>query len=143
MIVKTDGKKYIIPRGHPFALAIEALAKDYTLNKGSRAKGGGVEPPERNDVKQLWREISSKHKALLEAVATRPGGASQADLEKALGLQWKDLRGVHNGLARICERLGVEKPVRTTGYNATNRTYLMDPDVAHTVRNLVKRDSKS
>ncbi|HYH98163.1 hypothetical protein [Hyalangium sp.] len=143
MKVLINGKRYSIPSTHAFALAIESLAKDYTLNKASRAKGGGDEPPERNDVKQLWRDISSKHKALLRAVAKRPGGASQADLETDLGLQWQELRGVHNGLARICERLGVEKPVRTTGYNATNRTYLMDPDIAHTVRNLVKRDSKS
>ena len=45
-------------------------------------------------------------------------------------------RGVHNGLARICERLGLEKPVRAVGYNATNRRYLMDPDVAATVKNM-------
>ncbi|RYZ16392.1 MAG: hypothetical protein EOO70_04555 [Myxococcaceae bacterium] len=140
--MKTKGVKYIVPSDHPFALAIETLAKDYTLNKRARSKGGAAEPPERNDVKQLWREIGAKHKALLEAVATRPGGASQADLKTALTIEWQELRGVHNGLARICERLGVEKPVRTTGYNATNRTYLMDPDAALTVRNLVKRESK-
>ena len=93
-------------------------------------------------MKQLWREMKAKHKALPWEVATRGGGASQTVLEGVLGVDWQSLRGVHNGLARICERLEIEKPVRATGYNSTNRTYHMDSDVAHTVRGFVTRDKK-
>jgi hypothetical protein len=51
-------------------------------------------------------------------------------------VDWTGLRGLRNGLARICECLGFEKPVRVVGYNSENRRYLMDPDVATTIRNL-------
>lgn len=139
MLVKIKGVKYIVANDHPYAVVIKDLAKSYATTHMS---GGGDVPPERNDVKRLWREMKAKHKALLREVATRGGGVSQADLEGALGVDWQGLRGVHNGLARICERLEIEKPVRATGYNSTNRTYHMDPDVAHTVRGLAKRDRK-
>jgi hypothetical protein len=58
-------------------------------------------------------------------------------LESALGLDWQGLRGVHNGLARICDGLGFEKPLRAIGYKAENRSYVMDPDVAGTIKSLV------
>ncbi len=130
MKVIVGRQKYILDTSHPFAQAIVALAQMYPGTTGSL--------PERNDIKQLWRELGEGHRTFLTEVARRPIGISQSDLQSLLGLDWQGLRGVHNGLARICEGLGLEKPVRSTGYNSQNRQYLMDPDVAATVLKLRK-----
>jgi hypothetical protein len=121
-------KKYKLKNSHPLAQAIIVLAQAYPASTGS--------VPERNDVKQLWRDLNANHRELLTEIAKRPTGISQSDLQTALGTDWQGIRGVHNGLARICEGLGFEKPVRVVGYNSTNRRYLMDPDVAATVQKL-------
>jgi hypothetical protein len=80
-------------------------------------------------------EIRPEPGHLLRAVS-KESPVTQEDLQKKLGLDWMQLRGVHNGLARICEGLGIEKPVRTSGYNAENRTYEMSIDVATTIRKI-------
>ncbi len=134
MKVIVGASKYSLKNTHPYAQAILALARAYTADG---ATPNGVKTvPERNDIKQLWRELSSAHQQFLTHVASHPDGVPQADLERHLGVDWQGLRGTHNGLARICERLGTEKPVRAVGYNATNRRYVMDPDAAATVRGL-------
>ena len=135
MKIVVNSDRYKLRNDHPYAQAIIALARAYQFNPRS-----ADELPARNDVKQLWRNLSPAHRELLHEIATRPNGIPQADLEAALGLDWKGLRGVHNGLARICDGLGVQKPVRALGYNAGNRRYLMDPDVAATVKALYARD---
>lgn len=122
---------YRFDNGHPFVPAILELAR----NSLSRAKGRAV-VPERNDIKRLWLELGKGHRELLYQIARHPLGTSQDELQKALAVDWQGLRGVHNGLARICERLGCEKPIRVVGYNSDNRRYLMDPDVATTVTTL-------
>jgi hypothetical protein len=129
--IVVGSEKYRLKNDHPFTKAIVALARAYP---GTSDSANSV--PQRNDVKQLWQELSSGHRQLLREIAKRPTGVAQSDLLKLLGVDWQGLRGVHNGLARICERLGLEKPVRAVGYNATNRRYLMDPDVAATVKNM-------
>ncbi len=131
MKIVVGSVKYRLKNGHPYAKAIVALARAYP---GASESADSV--PERNDIKQLWRDLGESHQQLLGKIASRPGGVSQPDLESLLGVDWQGLRGVHNGLARICERLGLEKPVRVVGYNSTNRRYLMDPDVAATVQKL-------
>ena len=122
--------RYKIPNDAPFAKAILVLARAFESE-------GVPAPPRRNDVIQLWRELGANHRRLLHEVAKRPGGIPQSDLESALDTDWQGLRGVHNGLARICDGLGFEKPLRTIGYNAENRSYVMDPDVAGTIKSLV------
>lgn len=129
MKVIVGTKKYKLKNSHPFAQAIIVLAQAYPASAGS--------VPERNDVKQLWRELNANHRRLLVEVSKRPTGISQADLQTALGMNWQGLRGVHNGLARICDGLGFEKPLRALGYNSENRRYLMDPDVVATVQKLM------
>jgi hypothetical protein len=123
-------KKYRLNNVHPFAQAIVALARAYP--------GSSDSVPERNDIKQLWRDLNDNHRRFLAEIASQPGGISQSELESILAVDWQRLRGVHNGLARICEGLGLEKPIRVVGYNASNRRYLMDPDVAATVQKLAR-----
>jgi len=129
--ITCGSEKFSLKDGHPYAKAIVALARAYPGDVADRDT-----VPTRNDVKQLWRELSDGHKALLKEVSRCPSGIQQAELEKRLNLDWQGLRGVHNGLARICDRLGVEKPVRVLGYNAKNRRYLVDPDVSGTIKKL-------
>ena len=132
IIVGTD--QYKIPNNAPFAKAIIALARAYK----SESEAATAPPPEKTWVKQLWPELGENHQRLLKEVAKWPlaRGIPQSELEAVLGTDWQGLRGIHNGLARICDRLGCEKPLRTIGYNASNRSYVMDPDVAGTIKNL-------
>src|SRR5688572_18904086 len=123
MKIISDGKNYRVPDDHAYAEAILALAKAY-----ERGDFGTAKLPARNDIKQLWRRLNPDHRELLTQIALYPG-VSQKDLEDKLGLDWTGLRGVHNGFARICETRGIEKPIRTAGYNQHNRCYTMDPDV--------------
>jgi hypothetical protein len=132
MKIIAGGEKFQLNNSHPFAKAILTIARAYA------SQPGAVPLPERNDVKQLWRELRPAHKKFLREIAKQPGGVAQADLAQVLGVSWTGLRGVHNGLARICEGVGIDKPVRVVGYNAGNRRYLMDPDAAKTVGNLSK-----
>ena len=133
MKIVVGSEKYHLKNDHPYAKAIIALARSYP---GASETADAV--PQRNDIKQLWRELNDSHQRLLREIAYRPNGVSQPDLEALLGIDWQGLRGVHNGLARICARQGCEKPVRVVGYNLKNRRYVMDPDIAATVQNLCK-----
>lgn len=130
-------ERFQLENSHPFAVAILTIARAYA------SQPGALPVPERTDVKQLWRDLKPPHKRLLREIARRPGGIPQADLAQALQVDWTGLRGVHNGLARICEGIGIEKPVRAIGYNSTNRRYLMDPDAAATILKLSKLKFKS
>lgn len=118
-------EKFSIDNSHPFVEAILAIARTHARPT--------VVTPERNDVKRLWRLLSDSHKKLLKKIASHPGGVSQRELITAIGLNSVQLRGVHNGLARICEGADIEKPIRVAGYNATNRSYSMDQDVRVTI----------
>lgn len=129
MLIKHGRTKYQLSNSSQYVAAIIRLARAATEDIN------GEPPPSRNDVKQLWRELGKNHQQLLTQVAKRPG-IPQADLEGALGLDWLGLRGVRNGLSRICERVGVEHPVRAMGYNNANRRYTMDSDVAATIKRL-------
>ncbi len=133
MRIQHQGKLYRVDDGHPHATAILALAISSTNGPVSR-----IAAPQRNDVKQLWRHLRAPHRKFLRAVA-KDAPIQQDDLQKRLGLDWKQLRGVHNGLARICDGLGIEKPVRTSGYNAQNRTYEMSTDVATTIQKIPRK----
>ena len=137
MKIIAGNEKFQLKNSHPFAAAILTFARAYA------SQPGALPVPERTDVKQLWRELRPPHKRLLREIARRPGGIAQADLANALQVNWTGLRGVHNGLARICEGLGIRKPVRAIGYNSTNRRYLMDPDAAATILKLSKLKLKS
>ena len=128
MKIISGKKRFKLKNSEPLAEAILMLVESYAGSSGS--------VPERNDVKQLWRDLNAKHRQFLVEIAKHPMGVSQTDLESILGLDWRGLRGVHNGLARISEGSGMDKPVRVVGYNSTNRRYLMDPDVAATVGRL-------
>ena len=132
MKIVVGSEKYKLRNSHPYAKAIVALARAYPAAITTDSI------PTRNDIKELWRGLGEGHQQLLREIARRPGGISQSDLESLLGVDWKGLRGVHNGLARICEGFGLDKPVRAVGYNSNNRRYLMDPDVAATVQKLSK-----
>lgn len=128
-----QGKVYRIDDDHPYAVAMLALARSLKKRPISR-----VSAPQRNDVKQLWQHLKAPHRKFLRAVS-KDSPVTQEDLQNKLGLDWMKLRGVHNGLARICDGLGIEKPVRTSGYNAENRTYEMSIDVATTIRKIPRR----
>jgi hypothetical protein len=133
MKIEHQGKLYRVDDDHPYAAAILALARSLKHHPVSHTS-----TPQRNDVKQLWRHLRSSHRRFLRAVS-KDSPVTQADLQKKLDLDWKQLRGVHNGLARICDGLGIEKPVRTSGYNAENRTYEMSTDVATTIRKIPRK----
>ncbi|HRK19932.1 MAG TPA: hypothetical protein PK970_13320 [Hyphomicrobiaceae bacterium] len=134
MLIKYGRQRFKVSNEHPYADAIVLLATAATRSQDGDAA------TERNDVKALWKRLLRGHKELLAKVAAYPTGISQADLLKALDKEWQELRGVHNGLARICETEGVDKPIQTTGYNSANRSYHMMPDVARTVLKLWKKD---
>ena len=134
----THGRqKFVISNKGPYTDAIMLLVRA----AADPAASPDTAATERNDVKVLWRSLRGPHKRFLAKVAEYPAGISQGDLGTKLGLDWKELRGVHNGLARICEGQKIEKPVKTSGYNAENRVYHMLPDVARTVLKLNKKDA--
>jgi hypothetical protein len=133
-IIYAPGVQFTVSNDHPIAKAIVELARFYKAEIAP-----AVNMPERNDIKNLWWELSDSHREFLGEVAKGPAiGISQSELEQNLNLDWQGLRGVHNGLARICERVGCEKPVRVVGYNAQNRRYHMDPDVRATIQGLTE-----
>jgi len=123
---------YLLDDDHPYALAILALAQRYAQDRSIETRVGSRGG---TDIEMLWRFLTPRHRQLLYEIAKRPG-ISQSELETALGLDWKGLRGVHNGLARICEGLGYEKPIRVSGYKSSNRSYSMDPDVRQSITKL-------
>lgn len=136
MRIKHKRQTYTIPNSHPFVEVILLIARSAT------AGASDVSTPERNDVKRLWPNLRAAQRGFLGLAAQHPSGIAQADVLKKLKLDANDLRGLHNGLARICDGLGVEKPVSSTGYNAANRVYHMLPDVAKTVLRLVAKDEE-
>jgi hypothetical protein len=129
---------------HPATHAILAI-----LAMVDRYEDNGRTVPQRGDTARLWRDLRKPHKALLVAVSEHAQGVTQSELVERLRADLRkpkfsvlSLRGIHIGLARICDGLGIEKPIETIGYNAENRTYRMRPDAAGTVRKLAKRDSE-
>ncbi len=126
---------YRVSNDHPYVPAILGLARTAPFGTD-----GVAAPPERNDLKRLWSELSASHKRFLHVLSQRPTGISQRELEKVLDVDWQGLRGIHNGIARICQRLDCEKPVSVSGYNSSNRVYQMLQDAAATVRTLHDRE---
>lgn len=140
MKVILGGSRYSLRNDHPFAQAILALAQQYQRDPAVRnASTSNASTPQRNDIKRLWGALRTPHRRLLKEVARHPNGLSQGELEVLLGTDWSGLRGVHNGLARIAENAGDEKPIRVVGYRSDNRRYLMDPDVALTINTLAAK----
>jgi hypothetical protein len=137
MIIRDGGRKTKIPNGSPYADAIRLLMGGFQA--ASLQGAGPTAPPARNDIKQLWRELDDRHRNVLKTIAAYTQGILQEDLETKLGIGWEDLRGRNIGLSRICSRLDVEYPIRSTGYNRDNRRFYLDPDVAKTVLDLSKR----
>ena len=131
MKIVYQNQVFKIRNDHRYVPAILALTRTAPFDDD-----GSSPIPERNDIKQLWRELKLSHRRFLYTIARHPTGIAQSDLEKSLGLTWEGLRGVHNGLARIADRLGLDKPVSVVGYNSENRTYHMTPDIAATVKTL-------
>lgn len=96
--------------------------------------------PERNDVKRLWPELNPKAQKFVGLIAKHAReGIEQEDVEKRLGLDSNGLKGIHNGLARICKGRGVDNLIETLGYRRDNRRYVMRADVAKTVLKLAGR----
>src|SRR5688572_22146333 len=132
MKITHGGEKHFVPDDSSFARAILEVVNAY---QGTLPRKEG---PFRNDIKRLWRVLNDQHRRFLLAIAKDPG-ISQAEIQEKLQLDMAGLRGVHNGLARICKSNGFEKPVRTSGYNASNKTYSMDDDVRATIFEMAKR----
>ncbi len=136
MHIVDRGQKTHIPSDSPFADIVRSVINAFGTERNSDGP-----TPERNDVKNwLWPELREEQKRFLYEVATHPLGVGQKALENALSGGWVGLRGAHNGLARICVRLRMDKPVWETGYNSSNRRYHMSPDAAKTVIKLWKRE---
>ncbi len=118
-----------IPDRDPYAKAILALVRAYQSGGAST-----TDVPTRNDIRSIWRNLDDRHKNLLRHIArSKSGRVTQIQLQKSLDLDSPGLRGVLNGLTRICIRL---QEVKALGYNATNRQYYLDADVAATVNSL-------
>jgi hypothetical protein len=131
MMVIDKHDKQKIPRDNPYAQAIRLLVRGY---QNAALEDGSVSaPPSRNDIKRLLREVDDRHREVLEKIAPCRQGVSQEDLETDLGLDAQHLRGRNVGLSRICARLGIEYPIRQSGYTRENRRFFLDPDVAKTV----------
>jgi hypothetical protein len=128
-IIDKDNK-ITIPRDSYYAEAIRSIVKAF-----ERQKADNDSIPERNDIKALWPQLQYDKKWFLHAIAQHQGtiGVSQLTLEEILEVNWEKLRGIHNGLARISARLEMENPVRTIGYNRSNRRYHVDASTAKTV----------
>lgn len=135
--MKITYKKQVIsvPDGHALAKAILVLAR--SCEKGERVNEA---VPTRNDIRGIWREINDSHKAVLAEIA-KFGTRRQSQLTTALRIDSQGLRGVRNGLTRICNRIGAENPIRVIGYNASNRQYSLDADVAATIQALQRQSS--
>lgn len=137
MRIRHKRQTYVVSNKHPLIEAILVLAR-----AGAAGSVDATATPERNDVKRLWPSLRRPQRRFLGIVAEHPAGISQADVLKRMKIEPNDLRGLHNGLARICDGLGIEKPVSTTGYNAENRVYRVSPDVAKTVLRLMAKDEE-
>ena len=135
--MKITYKKEVIslPNGHALTKAILVLAR--ACEKGERVNDA---VPTRNDIRLIWREINDSHKAVLAEIA-RFGSRRQSQLVAALRIDSQGLRGVLNGLTRICNRIDAENPIRVIGYNASNRQYFIDADVAATIQTLQRQTS--
>jgi hypothetical protein len=135
MLIISGSEKLRLHDAHAFARAIVVLAQAYRGESSSSASEGKC-------ITTLWPDLGEGHRRLLAEIARRPGGIAQSELECILGITWQQLRGVHNGLSRICERLGLDKPIRTLGYNSKNRRYLTSPEIGSAVRQLTKYSQK-
>jgi hypothetical protein len=137
-IIDRDART-IIPGNSNYADAIRIIIRAF-----KQQRIGDSSVPERNDIKTLWPQLQDNHKQLLRIIAQQQGttGVTQPVLEKKLGVGWVGLRGIHNGLARISAGLEIENPVRTIGYNRSNRRYQVDASTAETVISRWKRENQ-
>lgn len=86
-------------------------------------------------IASLWSQARTHHQKILVALATA-GETSQEDLEKAVGVNAVQLRGLHGGLAKIAKRLGVDYPIRSVGAHRPTRRFSLPADVAKQVLKL-------
>jgi hypothetical protein len=138
MVVSEDGRRVKIPKTSVYARLVRIVVEAYV--RSALTDGGTDAPPSRNDVKKLWRELHSRHKEVLGKIAAYANGISQKELENTLDIEAEDLRGRNTGLSRICSRLNVDYPIHQTGYTRDNRRFHLNPDVAKTVLDLVRRE---
>jgi hypothetical protein len=132
--VMIDGEVFAIRRKHPYLRAMRCLAR------AAQKKPGVKRVPRRRDTRTLWGQMDSPKQQLLHTIAKHPlHKMTQTELQDALGLDSLGLRVIHQSMARICESRGFDRPIRSTGYSAENRSYVMDDDVAATIMDCWRR----
>jgi hypothetical protein len=116
----------------------EPLAKTILNLLHASGRSPGQSPPAvfgKNDFARLWEQLNDGYRGMLYEISKRPvAGINQKELQDLLKIEWEKMRGLSNGIARICARLEIEKPFRTEGYNEFTRVYRMDKDTAATVQ---------
>ena len=132
--VTIDGETFSVRRRHPYLRAMRCLARTAQKTKLRKV-------PRRHDTKQLWEHLDDPKKTMLHFLERHPlHKMTQVELQHALNVDSLGLRVIHGSLARICQARGFERPVRSTGYSSENRSYVMDDDVAASVRDCWRRD---
>lgn len=137
MEIVIKAQKYSIEDDNPYAKAIIAIVGVYNNNNFQKENNSYEE-----DYKKLWQELNEKHKKMLTVIAESREGIYQFELEKKLKVNWQGLRGIHNGFARICERLNIRKPIIITGYNSNNRKYSIEEDKYNLIKSLINCEEK-
>jgi len=94
-------------------------------------------PPE---VEAFWQDLPERARHELTLLAQREH--LPADLERALGIPNRLLRGQHSQLARRAHRRGLPMPVRRRGRGRAERRFFVAPELLEHVRTLVARDAQ-
>lgn len=127
MKIVTDKESYTIKNDHPYAQAILLLVKSYNQQTTDTWPG---------DIKYLWVQLNDEHKRIFKLLVKHPEGVSQTLVMKTLKLNWQELRGVLNGITRICNRLGYSTPIQSHGHSAAARKYWLDSSVCKQLKTI-------
>jgi len=96
-------------------------------------------PPVPADLEAFWRDLPRRGRRELALLVEREH--LPADLERALGIPNRLLRGLHSQLARLAHRRGLPMPVRARGRGRAGRRFFVAPELLEHVRTLVARDA--
>ena len=143
MLIVHRSERIQIKNDHPLVEALLSIARiaarstvDARTDTAVRLPKAGTGKPIDRDAKAVWRAAKAYRKLLRRIAFALPEGIGHRELAQSMSLDSDKFRGMQIGLARICKGLGVENPVLSTGYNATNRVYMMRPDIGAAFRAL-------
>lgn len=123
----------MIPDDHPYAAALLALAHAALETPVPRRTASVSE-----SVAALWKAARPYRAALLVLAKAPKEGLPHRALMQRLAMRPMKFRGLQTGIARICQGLAIDNPIKRAGYAQANRVYYMEPAVARAIKSLTK-----